>query len=455
MTSVDGRTTGTWRWVVRLRSGGKGGEERAERGAARSLRSGSLLGAVLRGVLHFCILCALSSPCRAAGDGEYHTPLAGEPGRVTLMGRRVEIQAVDRARMNSITLGASLLEPPQGQTSALPVAAFIHRRVTERSHARAMIALFVNEIEYDRDAGGLDLVAQFENETLPVAEREINHGEDVRGTSLYFGTLVGAAGIGYRTPVSPFQVDNDFRVQLLARAGYFYAHREGDTSPGLWVPPDTALLGARLRCRFDGLRRNLLELPHKGLAAGFDLDFTHRDRWRGEEGGSGNHNYAQFRGHLVGAYGVPGISSDRDRILFALYGGITGAGRGDRFNAFRINGSPFPSEQYDLACPHYGGVVFDQVLARGYATATAGYRRELTFFLYLSALGSYIWADRSRAEAVDRVVFRDRQGAAATVALDSAFLWNSSLYLAWSYESGVMRDGRSGSGFTLMWNKLL
>lgn len=45
-------------------------------------------------------------------------------------------------------------------------------------------------------------------------------------------------------------------------------------------------------------------------------------------------------------------------------------------------------------------------------------------------------------------------GSAATVALDSAFLWNSSLYLAWSWESGVMRNGRSGNGVTLIWNEL-
>ncbi|MBU5613469.1 porin [Geomonas azotofigens] len=402
-----------------------------------------------------CLLLLSYSLCLAAEEPVYHTPLAGEAKRVTFMGRQVDIPAVDRADMTSITVGASLLAPAQGQSPIIPVAALYHRRITDQSYRRAMVAVFVNELDYLRDLGGWDLVAQFENDTLPVAGRELRDGEEVRGTALYHGILLGSLGAGWRRPVAPFQVDNDLRVQLVARGGYFYAHPEKDTAPGLWVPPNTPLYGARLRCRYDGLRRNLLELPHEGVATGFDVDYLHRDRWRGEGGGAdrGDHDYAQVEGHLVAATGVPGLS-ERNRFLLSLYGGFTALGKGDRFNAFRLNGAPFPSEQYDLAWPHYSGVIYDRVLARGYATASAGFRRELTFFLYLSTLGSYIWADRSSAVGNNRVDFDEMHGAAATVALDSAFVWDSSLYLAWSWESGVMRNGRSGNGVTLMWNKL-
>lgn len=405
-------------------------------------------------------LCALLILSRlslglAAEEEVYHTPLAGEAKRVTFMGQQVDIPAVNRADMTSITLGASLLTPPQGKSPIIPVAALYHRRITDNSLRRAMVAVFLNELEYLRDEGGWDVVAQFENDTLPVSGRELRNNKEIRGTALYYGTLLGSLGVGWRRPVYPFQIDNDVRVQLVARGGYFYAHRETDTAPGLWVPPNTPLYGARLRGRYDGLRRNLLELPHEGVAAGFDIDYVHRDKWRGEPGGTddGNRNYTQMEGHLVAATGVPGLS-ERNRLLISLYGGFTAQGRGDRFNAFRLDGAPFPSEQYDLAWPHYSGVIYDRVLARGYATATAGYRRELAFFLYLSTLGSYIWADRSSAVANDRVDFGEMHGAAATVALDSAFVWNSSLYLAWSWESGVMRNGRLGNGVTLIWNKL-
>lgn len=445
--SRDGGRTG--RGQAESRPGGAAGAERGVGGISRSWGA-----RVLRRALPVCCLLASLSPC-GAEEQAYHTPLAGEPGRVTFMGQIVEIPAVNRADMTSITLGASFLAPALGQSPIIPVAAFYHRRISDRSYGRAMVAIFVNELEYDLDLGGWDLVAQFENGTLPVAGRELRDGEEIRGSSLNYGTLLGSLGVGWRLPVAPFQVDNDIRVQLVARGGYFYAHRETDSAPGLWVPPNTGLYGARLRCRYDGMRRNLLELPHEGMAAGFDVDYLHRDRWRAEAGSAdgGNRNYAQAEGHLVGAAGVPGLS-ERNRLLLGIYGGFTARGRGDRFNAFRLNGGPFPGEQYDLAWPHYCGVIYDRVPARGYATATAGYRRELAFFLYLSTLGSYIWADRSSAVGDDRVGFKQMHGSAATVALDSAFPWKSSLYLAWSWESGVMRNGRPGNGVTLIWNKL-
>jgi len=69
-------------------------------------------------------------------------------------------------------------------------------------------------------------------------------------------------------------------------------------------------------------------------------------------------------------------------------------------------------------------------------------------------VGSYLWADRATVEGVDQVVFRDKRGAAATASLDCAFFGNSSIYLAYSWESGFIRGGESGSGITLIWNKL-
>lgn len=391
-----------------------------------------------------------------AATEPYHTPLAGEAGEVVFLGETVSIPGIDRSNMTSITLGASLLEPRQGDTSALPVAAFYHRRIEDQARARYLVGVFVNELEYDRNLGAVELVTHFENHTLPVEASELLDGAEVKGTSLYWGTLLGSMGPGWRLPVHPFQVDNDIRLQLLARVGYFYAEPGDDTSPLLWVPPDTLLYGARLRGRYDGMRRNLLELPHNGVAAGWDLDYLHRDRWRGETGttsASGHRDYMQLSGYLVGALGVPGLS-ERDRLLFCLYSGQTVQNRGDRFNAFRINGATFPSEADDLPRPHYSGIIYDTLLAASYATASAGYRRELAFFLYLTALGSYIRADRATVQGGEQVVFKGKEGAAGTVSVDSAFFWDSSLYLAYTWESGVIRNGRSGGGVTVIWNKL-
>jgi len=389
-----------------------------------------------------------------SGGGAYRTPLAGEPGEAYFRGERVAIPAVNRSDMTSITLGGSLLEPEQGDTRGLPVAALYLRRVWEEARTRSIISVFVNELEYDKTFGPLELVGHFENYTLPVDQTELLDNREVEATSLRWGTLVGSLGPGVRVPVFPYQVDNDVRMQLLGRVGYFYAKRTGDYGP-LPLPPDTLLYGAKLRTRYDGMRRNLLELPHRGFAAGFDLDYMHRDKWRDltDPPGSNHRNYLQGAAYLVGAGGIPGLS-ERDRVIVCLYGGKTNKKSVDRFNAFRINGSPFPSEADDLARPRYTGIIHENVLSSSYATASLGYRRELTFFLYLSLIGSYLWSDRAIVQGLDQVVFRDRRGGAATVALDSAFLWNSSLYLALAWESGFLREGEPGGGVTLNWNKL-
>lgn len=392
---------------------------------------------------------------RESGGGEYRTPLAGEERTVTFHGQTVRIPAIDRGHMTSITLGGTLLDPKQGGTPGLPIAAVYLRRVWEDSRTRDVISLFVNDLEYDKSFGHLELVGRFENYTLPGDQTEVVNNQEIKPTSLIWGTLIGSLGPGLRFPVSPYQVDNDITLQLLGRVGFFYAKRTDHTGSAVVVPPETALYGVRLRGRYDGMLRNLLELPHRGFTAGWDLDYLHRDKWRdlGAASTGSNRDFVQMSGYLVGAGGVPGLS-ERDRVLICLYGGKTSDNGADRFNAFNINGGPFPSEQEDLVRPHYTGTIYDEVRATSYATASLGYRRELAFFLYLSVVGSYIWADRATVRGLDQVVFRDERGAAATLSLDSAFLWNSSLYLACSRETGFLRGGTPGNGITLTWNKL-
>jgi len=107
-----------------------------------------------------------------------------------------------------------------------------------------------------------------------------------------------------------------------------------------------------------------------------------------------------------------------------------------------------------MARAHYTGIVFDDILVSNYALLTAGYRRELCFFAYLSLVGSYLWADRATAQADGRVTFRDTTAYSATASLDFAFFGNSSFNLAYAWDSGAVRNGRSGGGVGLTWNKL-
>jgi hypothetical protein len=182
---------------------------------------------------------AAGSPEVEGGGAEvYHTPLAGESGEAGFLGKTFIIPPIDRSHLTSITLGGTLLEPKQGDTVGLPLAALYIRRVWEDSRTRDVISVFVNELEYDKKLlGPLELVGHFENYTIPVDRTEIVNNRDVNATSVLWGTLMGSVGPGLRFPVVPFQVDNDIRVQLLGRVGYLYANRTDDSGPTLVAPP--------------------------------------------------------------------------------------------------------------------------------------------------------------------------------------------------------------------------
>lgn len=411
-----------------------------------------------------CLIAGAGSSAGAAPSGgvaggggtEYRTPLAGEAREVEFMGEKIAIPAVERSHMNAVTVGGSLLAPRQGNTRALPIAALYLRHYGEAYRVRAAISLLVNEVEAARQYGALELVGHFTNYTLPEEQTEVVENREVKPTAVRWGTFLASLGPGLRIPVPPFEVDNDLRLQLLGRVGYFYSGRTYSTGPDVAVPPDSWLYGARFRVRYDSLRRNLLELPHKGVSAGMNFDYLHRDRWPdfpAAGSGSAARNYLQASGHLVAVGGLPHLS-ERNRVIFNVYGGATLQSRGDRFNAFPINGGPYSGEAEDLARAHYTGIVYDDVRATDYVTASLGYRRELAFFLYLTAVGSYVWGDRATVQGENVVLFRDKSGAAATLAVDSAFFWESALYLAYTWDSGWIRNGRSGSGVALTWNKL-
>ena len=389
----------------------------------------------------------------------YHTPLAGEPLHTVFMGRPVDVPAQDRARVTALTLGGVFYAPKQGATVATPIGALYVKRVWEDSRTRDQISIFVNDLEYDKSFGNLELVTRFENNTVPFGQREVVNNQEITSSDTTWGTVLGSLGPGLRFKVAPFQVDNDLRLQLLGKVGYFYAGRTKDTGPNLVLPPDTMLYGAKLRGRYDGMRRNLLELPHTGMAAGFDLDYMHRDRW--SDFGTtpdalftkaNTQDYYQANGYLMGVAGIPGLS-EKNRVFFSVHGGVTPEKSADRYNAITIGGGPLPGESDDLSRPDYPGTMFNQVLVSKYTLAALEYRRELAFFLYLHLRETFIWADRAAVTDTDQFLFKSTTGAATTVGLDTGFFWNSELYLAYSWDSGFVRNGKPGSGIILTWNK--
>lgn len=391
--------------------------------------------------------------------GEYHTPLAGEPLHTIFLGHPVDIPALDRGSVTALTLGGVFYTPKQGETFATPIGALFLKRVWAHSRTRDEVSIFVNDLEYDKSFGNLELVTRFENNTVPGGQREVVNNREIASSDAQWGTVVASLGPGLRYQVAPFQVDNDLRLQLLGKVGYFYAKRTSDTGSNLVLPPDTMLYGVKLRGRYDGMRRNLLELPHTGLAAGFDLDYLHRDRWA-DFGTTpdalftkaNTQDYLQANGYLMGVGGIPGLS-EKNRVFLSVHGGVTPKNSADRYNAITIGGGPLPGESDDLYRPDYPGTMFNQVLVSNYALAALEYRRELAFFLYLHLRETFIWADRAAVTDSNRFLFKSTTGGASTIGLDSGFFWNSELYLGYSWDSGFIRNGTSGSGLILTWNK--
>ncbi|MBW4054400.1 MAG: porin [Proteobacteria bacterium] len=390
---------------------------------------------------------------------EYHTPLAGEPLHTVFMGKALDIPARDRGHVTALVLGGEFYTPKQGNTAGTPIGALYLKRMWEESRTRDVISIFVNDLEYDRSFGNLELVARFDNNTLPGGQREVVNNKEIKSSDAEWGTVIGSLGPGLRYKVAPFQVDNDLRLQLLGKIGYFYAKRTNDTGPNLVLPPDTMLYGVKLRGRYDGMRRNLLELPHTGMAAGFDLDYMYRDKWANFGTipdaiftRANTRSYLQFNGYFMGVGGIPGLS-EKNRMLFSFHGGITPDKSADRYNAITIGGGPLPGESDDLSRPDYPGTMFNQVLVSDYALAVLQYRREIAPFLYLHLRETLIWADRAAVTNTNKFLFKSSTGAATTIGVDAGFFWDSSLYLGYSWDSSFIRNGKSGSALIITWSK--
>ena len=392
-------------------------------------------------------------------SSEYHTPLAGEPFHSDVFGKSIDIPARDRGDVTALMLGGVLYTPKEGDTYVTPIGALYLKRMWEKSRTRDVISLFVNELEYDRSFGHIELVSRFANNTIPIGQREVVNNREIPASDVVWGTAVASLGPGLRYRVSPFQVDNDLRLQLLGRVGYFYAHRTSVTGPDQVLPPDTVLYGVKLRGRYDGLRRNLLELAHTGMAAGFDLDYMHRDNWadfgtlpNGIVTKDDTQDYLQFNGYFTGASGIPGLS-EKNRLLFSLHAGVTLPKSTDRYNAIWIGGDPIPDESDDLSRVDYPGAMYNHVPVSNYALAELEYRRELAFFLYLQLRETFIWADRATVTDTNKFLFKSAIGAASSIGMVSGFFWKSQLTLGYSWDTGFIRNGKPGSGLILTWNK--
>jgi hypothetical protein len=399
-----------------------------------------------------------SSPAAQSDDGEYHTPLAGEPFYTTFLGQDIYVPGGDRGNRAVLILGGSLSTPKQADTGGTPIFASYLKRMWGDTRLRLLSSGIFNEVDGVKSFGNFEILGRFESDTNPFGQTGIQDNKEIEESSVKWGTLSTFLGVGLRFPVAPYQVDNDLSFQLFGQVGYLYSKPTSDTGPTVKLPPDTILYGVKLRGRYDGFRRNLIELPHSGAAAGFDFDFVHREKWVN----FGNHivtfkkentqDYLKFSGYVMGVLGVPGLS-EKNRLLISLHGGVADKKSIDRFNAFPLGGGPFPDETDRLYSPNYPGVLYDQTLVSKYLLTNLEYRRELLPFIYLHLRGTFIWADRATIIGSNQIGFKSDNGQSASVGLMNGFFWNSRLYLEYAWDFGFLRDGKPGSGFLIFWSK--
>ncbi|MBI3725762.1 hypothetical protein HY251_17685 [bacterium] len=393
---------------------------------------------------------------------DYRTPLAGQPYEADVFGRHIVVEERDRSFTTAITLGTSYFYPPIGSQRIVPFAALYVNGLWETRRLRATIAALVNDIDYGEgvQATGFEALFHFENNTIPFSTTEIIDGKDVDNSDVYYGTVNGGPGFGYRARVWPFEVDNDLRLELLTDIGYFYVKRTRGTFQGNLLPPDTVTYGPHFRARIDCLRRNLLELPHFGFAAGFDASFTRRDHWT-DQGTPGvsvfarldTRDFVKIYGYAVLAGGLP-LLSERHRFVVQIHGGTAPYGKLDRFSTFRLGGGPPTTEAGDLARSPYPGAMFDQFATREYVLGSLEYRLEVLFFLYLHVRATLVWGEVPTFDRNPGVVtFTHDVGETVSIGITSGFVWSSSIYVEYTYDLGLVRGNKAGNTVLLSWSK--
>lgn len=167
-----------------------------------------------------------------------------------------------------ITLGGIYFHPRLGGADVLPIGALYWRHRWEKYNIRTTVSIVQNDLDLTRSFGELELLGHLENETVPSPTAEIVNGQEVKESSILWGTFSGWLGMGWRKPVAPFHIDNDLKLQAFYHAGYLYSNSTADTGPNVRLPPDTLVHGIQLRARYDSFSRNLMELPHAGWAGG-------------------------------------------------------------------------------------------------------------------------------------------------------------------------------------------
>lgn len=382
----------------------------------------------------------------------YHTPRAGEGFRTELFGREITVQPSDRRSATALDLGAAFYKPlPQGEQIIPFGALYLWRHPDDQRLLRADIAIVYNDVFL---AGPIvknwpiEWVVTFNNYTVPIEQHELVDGREDKAQQLMWGYVRPGFGLGYRTKVSPGHQDNMFAVDIIVEPGFLYFKKSSDAAANFVVPHDTFELREHLQVRWDGFERNLLSLPHHGFAAGADVIHGNRTNWRnwgidGSQSADSDRDYISYSGYFLAAGGVPGINSDRHRLVGSLHGGV--GDNLDRFSETRIGGGvQTMGEEYGSTWrPILPGSAIQEFFPKHYAIAAGEYRYEAIFFTYLSLNASVGWLDRLR-QIGDDVSSKNGLFTSVGARVTTGFFFDSRMQLAYNHNFSVIRNGHRG-----------
>ncbi len=147
--------------------------------------------------------------------------------------------------------------------------------------------------------------------------------------------------------------------------------------------------------------------------------------------------------YALAAGGVPGVASERHRLIGSLHGGV---GRHlDRFTAPRIGGGPRPmGEEYGSSWrPILPGTAIQEFYPDHYLVAVGEYRYEPIFFTYLSLVGSVGWLDRLRS-GNNELYSQDDTFSSLGARITTGFFFDTRLQLDYNYNFDAIREGHYG-----------
>jgi hypothetical protein len=409
---------------------------------------------------------------------DYRTPRAGEEYHSELWGMSATAPKRDRRRVTALSLGLNYIpdgpsspvvfpfggallfpnEHSEGQDVFQPLGAFYVWRHAEdnKQRFRGVISGLYNDLRYNFAPefmhDGPEFVFTFENLTIPVGRPEYVEGQSIDTAELEWYYARAGLGLGYRTLIGPGHQDNTLELALTYEPGYLWFERGSDIAQNFITPQDTYEGRVHFRLRADTLERNILELAHQGFSTGTDLVYGHRNNWEnwgepqlGSTHAGAQKDYFAASAYMVAAGGIPGVNSERHRLIASAYAGV---GKDlDRFSAFRLSSRPNAWEWDALSIPDLPSAAFGEFYSRSYGLMELRYRYEALFFFYPYLRGSLAWIDRLRFKDNGQIGNQMDSLPSLGTGLISGAPGNSEVTLDYSYNFGMLRNSGGGPQF--------